>query len=64
MVNAVKSIRDPQALLAQMMQQRNPQLMQAVNYVKEHGNDPRTAFEELAKEKGIDPSEIIKMISG
>lgn len=64
MVNAVKSIRDPQALLAQMMQQRNPQLMQAVNYVKEHGSDPRTAFEELAKEKGIDPSEIIKMISG
>lgn len=64
MVNTVKNIRDPQALLAQMMQQRNPQLMRAVNYVKEHGNDPRTAFEELAKEKGIDPSEIIKMISG
>ena len=47
-----------------MAQQSNPQLMQAVNYVKEHGNDPKAAFEALAKEKGIDPNEIIKMISG
>lgn len=51
-------------MFAQMMQQRNPELMKAVNYVKEHGNDPKTALEELAKENGIDPSEIIKMISG
>jgi hypothetical protein len=64
MVSAVKSMKDPQVLLSQMAQQSNPQLMQAVNYVKEHGNDPKAAFEELAKEKGIDPNEIIKMISG
>ena len=49
---------NPQAALQQMLQQRNPQLMQVMEYVKQNGNDPKAAFEKLARERGIDPAEI------
>lgn len=45
-----------------MMQQRSPQLAQAMDYVRNHGNDPKAAFEALAKERGIDPAEIESML--
>ena len=48
-----KSLSNPQAALQQMIQQRNPQLMQALDYVKQHGGNAKTACEALAKEKGI-----------
>lgn len=64
MVGALKAAKDPQAYIQQMIQQNTPQLQQAMQYIKEHGNDPKTAFEALAKEKGIDPEEINKMIWG
>ena len=33
-------------------------MAQALEYIKQHGNDPKAAFEALAKEKGINPAEI------
>ena len=36
-----------------MMQQRSPQLAQAMDYIKQHGGDPKAACEALAAEKGI-----------
>ena len=33
-----------------------------MKYVQEHGGDPRTAFYEMAKEKGIDPNYIINSL--
>ena len=53
MIGMIRNAGDPQAFLTQMMQQRNPQLMQAIDYVKQHGGDPKAACESLAKEKGI-----------
>ena len=53
MIGMIKSAGDPQALINQMMQQRSPQLMQAIDYVKQHGGDPKAACESLAREKGI-----------
>ena len=57
-VTKLKSMSNPQAALQQMLQQRNPQLMQVMEYVKQNGNDPKAAFEKLARERGIDPAEI------
>lgn len=54
MIGMIKNADDPQALFQQMMQQRSPQLAQALDYVKQHGGDAKTACEALAKEKGID----------
>ena len=53
MVSMIKSAGNPQALMQQMMQQRSPQLAQALDYVRQHGGDARAACEALAKEKGI-----------
>ena len=53
MVSMIKSAGNPQALMQQLMQQRSPQLAQALDYVKQHGGDARAACEALAKEKGI-----------
>ena len=53
MVSMIKSAGNPQALMQKMMQQRSPQLAQALDYIKQHGGDARAACEALAKEKGI-----------
>ena len=53
MIGAIRSAGNPQALMQQMMQQNNPALARAVDYIKQHGNDPKAACEALAKEKGI-----------
>lgn len=53
MIGMIRNAGDPQALLNQMMQQRSPQLMHAIDYVKQHGGDPKAACESLAREKGI-----------
>ena len=52
---------NPQALLQQMLAQKNPQLQQALDYVQKNGGDPKAAFEKLAAEKGIDPAEVEQM---
>lgn len=57
-VQQFRSLSNPQAALQQMMQQRNPAMMQALDYVRQHGNDPKAACEALAKEKGINLSDI------
>ena len=53
MISMMKNAGNPQALMQQMMQQNNPGLAKAMDYVKQHGNDPKAACEALAKEKGI-----------
>ena len=54
MIGALRSAGNPQALLQQMMQQRSPQMAQALDYIKQHGGDPRATCEALAAERGID----------
>ena len=61
-IQTLRSAKDPQALMQQMMMQRNPNMQRAMQYVREHGNDPKAAFESLAKEKGFDPEEIINLL--
>lgn len=38
----------------------NPKAQEAINFIKQNGNNPQTAFALLAKQKGIDPMEFIK----
>ena len=58
MIGALRSTANPQAILQQMIQQKNPALAQAVDYIRRAGGDPRAAFRKLAAEKGIDPGEV------
>lgn len=48
----LKMMSNPQALL------NNPQIAQLI---KQYGN-PKTAFFEIAKQKGIDPEQILKYL--
>lgn len=57
-IATMKSLSDPQKALQNLMAQKNPGMMQALEYIKAHGNDPKAAFEALANERGIDPAEI------
>ena len=62
MFGAVKAARNPQAALMGMMG-NNPQMQQVMNIVKQHGNDPMQAFRAMAEENGLDPDELLSMIS-
>ena len=39
--------------------QNNPQIKQAMDYVNQCGGDPQKAFYTLAKQKGVDPQQIL-----
>ena len=58
LITTLRSMQSPQAAMQHLMQQQAPEMAQALDYIKQHGNDPKAAFEALAKEKGINPAEI------
>ena len=60
LINMAKSSRNPQAMLQQLISQ-NPQVQNVMQYVKDSGGDPKTAFYKMAEEKGVDPNEVLKM---
>ena len=41
------------------MLMNNPNVQQALNFIKQAGNNPQTAFINLAKQKGVNPQEFI-----
>ena len=59
MVNAIKSARNPQAMLNQLMQ-NNPNYRQVANIINQYG-DPKRAFYALAQQQGVDPNEILDL---
>ena len=61
MFNLLKSAQNPQALLNNMASQ-NPQLKQVMEVINQHGGDPKKAFYDIAKERGIDPNEILNQL--
>lgn len=61
-ISILRSMSNPQTAMQQLIQSRNPQMLQAIEYVKQHGGDPKTAFQALAQERGINPEEIESLI--
>jgi len=47
------------SLNPQQMLKNNPQISYVMQYVQDHGGDPKKAFFDMAKEKGVDPMYII-----
>lgn len=56
---AIKGARNPQQLLGNMMQ-NNPQMKQAMDMINSSGKSPKDLFYELAKQKGVDPNDVLK----
>ena len=61
MMNMVRSAGNPQAMLAQMMQ-NNPQMRQVMDVVNQYGGDPQKAFYAIAQQRGVNPDEILNML--
>ena len=61
MMQMVRSAGDPRAMLNQLMM-TNPNMRQAMEIVQRYGGDAMTAFRETARERGIDPQEILDMM--
>lgn len=61
MANLIKSAGNPQAML-QSMVQNNPQMQQVMALINSLGGDPKAAFYKVAKEKGVNPEEILNML--
>lgn len=61
MMQQVQMAQNPQLALNQLLM-NNPQLKQAIDFIKENGNDPQTAFFNLARQKGIDPQAILSQL--
>lgn len=60
-LNMLKSAKNPEMFMQNMISQ-NPQMKQAMDYVNANGGDAQQAFYALAKEKGIDPEQILSML--
>lgn len=61
MMNMVQSSRNPQMML-QSIAQSNPQMKQVMDIVNKSGGNPRAAFYKMAKEKGVDPEQVLSML--
>lgn len=61
MVNLIKSSKNPQAMMQSMINQ-NPQMKQVMEMVNQNGGNPKDAFYALAKEKGVNPDDILNML--
>ena len=46
----------------QSMLMNNPNYKFVMDYVNQNGGDPKSAFYKMAKEKGVDPNQILSML--
>ena len=58
MINMLRNSNNPQ-MLVQNMLQNNPKVQQII---QQYGGNPKTAFYNVAKQKGINPDEILNML--
>ena len=58
-----KASRNPMAAI-QQMSQGNPQLQQVLQVVQQNGGDAKTAFYNMAKQKGVNPDDVLKQLQG
>lgn len=57
----IQNSNNPSAMLQTLMMQ-NPKLQSVMQFINQNGGDPKAAFYALAKQKGVDPNEVINML--
>lgn len=58
MARMISGSKNPDSMIQYLMAS-NPQFKDAMNFVRQNGGSPKDAFYALAKQKGINPDEII-----
>ena len=61
MMNMVRTSQNPELMLQQMIN-NNPQMQQIMKYIQQNGGNAKDAFYNMAKEKGINPDEILAVL--
>ncbi len=61
MFQTLKNSKNPQQLLMNMAQQ-NPKTKQVLDMINSSGKSPKDLFYAMAKQKGIDPNQILNML--
>lgn len=61
LINLFKSSKNPQQLIMNMAQ-TNPQARQILDMVSKSGQSPKDLFYTLARQKGVDPNQILNML--
>ena len=61
MMGMVRGAANPQQAL-NMLAMNNPQMKQVMEIVDQYGGDSMKAFQEMAKQCGVDPEEILGML--
>ena len=61
MMKMMRGANNPQALMQSMMS-KNPQMKQAMDLIQQNGGDAKTAFYNLAKQKGVNPDDILNQL--
>lgn len=61
MLQTVRMAQNPQAM-AQQIISTNPGMRQALQYVQQHGGDPKAVAEQLLRERGLDIGTIMRGI--
>ena len=57
----LKNSQNPNAMIQQMMSS-NPEYASVMEIIKKYGNDPKTAFFEEAKNRGVDPNQVLAQL--
>ena len=61
-INMVRGANNPQQLLMNLANQ-NPQIRQVMNLVQNSGKSPKDLFYEMARQKGVDPNQILNTLN-
>lgn len=61
MMNVIRSSRNPRMAFESMVQS-NPQIQSVMNTIRQNGGDPKTAFLNLARQKGVNPDDILQLL--
>ena len=61
LMNQVKNSSNPTEMMEKMLTS-NPNFQGVVNYINQNGGDAKTAFYNLAAQKGVDPNTILNQL--
>ena len=62
MKDSLRNSANPQATLQSIIK-ANPRYQNVMNFINQNGGNPRTAFYNLAQQRGIDPSQILSLLN-
>lgn len=61
MMQTMKVMSNPKAMVDQMLK-NNPNAKEINDYINKHNGDVQKAFYEAAKDKGVNPNDILKQL--